>query len=263
MALNAAQVARRAGKLTASRIACLMTGDAFKIDLLYREMIGETLPEDLSDVWPVQLGECTEQLQLNWYERKARQIVNRRGEVVIHPTLPWAACTLDGWINELSCPIEVKHVGGREPIEVLIERYSPQVQWLMECTGTAQCAFSIIFGANEPVVDFLERDATYAAEMVKRGEQFMSFVERRIPPVVLPPVPAPILADKSYDMSGRNEWTNSAVTWLITLQSARDHDDAAKILKSLVPADAKKAHGAGVAITRNRAGSLSLREMKE
>ena len=93
--------------------------------------------------------------------------------------MPWAAATLDGWIDELQCPIEVKHVGGREPIEVLIERYSPQIQWQMEVTGAEQCAFSVIFGAAEPVVDFLERDADYIAEMIKRGAQFMSFVAQR------------------------------------------------------------------------------------
>ena len=263
MTLTAAQIAARAGKLTASRIACLMVGDPVAIDRLYREMIGEAVPEDLSDVWPVRLGECTEQLQLDWYERKQRQAVSRRGDVVEHPALPWAAATLDGWIVELRCPIEVKHVGGREPMEISIERYSPQVQWQMEVTGSAQCAFSVIFGASEPVVDFLERDADYAAEMVKRGHQFMAFVEKRIPPVALPPVPAPIIADKAYDMNGRNEWTASAVTWRDTWQAARDHEDSGKVLKSLVPEDAKKAFGAGVQITRNRVGNLSLREMKE
>ena len=151
----------RAGKLTASRVACLMEGNAERILQLYLEMIGEAVPEDLSDVWPVQLGSATEALQLDWFERRQRQIVSRRGEVVNHPALPWAAATLDGWIDELSCPIEVKHTSGREPAEVLVARYSPQVQWQMEVTGATQCAFSVIFGAAEPVVDFLERDDGY------------------------------------------------------------------------------------------------------
>ena len=165
--------------------------------------------------------------------------------------------------SALYCPIEVKHVGGREPMEVLVERYSPQMQWQMRVTGAEQCAFSVIFGAAEPVVDFIERDSDYVAEMIKRGRQFMEFVARREPPVVLPPVPAPIIADKSYDMTNRNEWASFAVQWLETRDAARDHEDSGKILKSLVPDDAKKAFGAGVQITRNRVGNLSLREMKE
>jgi putative phage-type endonuclease len=252
----------RAGKLTASRVACLMEGNAEAILRLYQEMIGEEQPENLDDVWPVQLGNATEQLQLDWFERKQRQIVSRRGEVVIHPSLPWAAATIDGWVDELRCPIEVKHTSGREPAEVLVARYSPQVQWQMEVCGADQCAFSIIFGAAEPVVDFLERDDGYIREMIERGRQFMSFVERRVPPVVLPPVPAPIIADKSYDMTASNEWCSYAIEWLTTRDAAGINEDSSKLLKSLVPADAKKAHGAGVSITRNRAGHLSLREEK-
>jgi hypothetical protein len=39
--------------------------------------------------------------------------------------------------------------------------------------------------------------------------------------------------------------------------------DAAKVLKSLVPPDARKAFGYDVQITRDRAGRLSLRELQE
>jgi hypothetical protein len=98
--LSPAQIEARKGKLTASRVACLMTGDATEIMRLYLEMIGEERPENLSDVWPVQLGSATEQLNLDWFERKNRMPVTRRGEVVVHPDYPWAACTLDGWIDD-------------------------------------------------------------------------------------------------------------------------------------------------------------------
>src|SRR5580765_5201944 len=160
--LNAEQIAARTGKLTGSRIACLMQGDAEKIMQLWLEMTDDPsfVPEDLSRVWPVRLGECTEQLQLDWYELK-NAAVTRRGEVVIHPRYPWAAATLDGWIDDLDCPIECKHVGGREPLEVIIERYWPQMGWQMECTGAQQCALSVIMGANEPIVEFIPRDDGY------------------------------------------------------------------------------------------------------
>jgi predicted phage-related endonuclease len=97
--LTSEQLKQRAGKLTASRIACLMTADAVKIMQLYKELIGEAEPEDLSQVWPVRLGEATEQLQLDWFEQRYRTPVTRRGEVVIHPSKDWAACTLDGWVK--------------------------------------------------------------------------------------------------------------------------------------------------------------------
>jgi predicted phage-related endonuclease len=260
MTLNAAQIARRVGKLTASRVACLMTGDAEKIHRLWLEMIGEELPEDLSHIWAVRLGAVTEELQLDWYEERQHQEITRRGEVCAHPDIEWVAATLDGWITELACPIECKHVGGREPLEVVIDRYQPQMQWQMFVTNAQQCALTIIVGANPPIVEFIERADDYIDEMVKRGDQFMQCVASRTPPVDLPAVPSPVDAKAVYDMSGSNEWCSYAVEWLDTRTDAKRNEDSSKLLKSLVPPDAKKAHGAGVSITRNRAGSLSLRE---
>lgn len=261
--LTPAQIAARAGKLGSSDMGCLMRGDAQKIHDLWREKIGEKIPDDLSDVWAVQLGTVTEPLNLDWYEKRSRQPVTRRGDVITHYVHDWAICTLDGWIADLQCPIECKHVGGREPLEVIVERYQPQMQWQMEVTGASQCALSVIFGSNEPVVEFINRDAAYAKEMVKRGAMFMGHVQSRTPPVDLPAVPAPIDATKVYDMNSSNEWGHHASTWLELRLSAEMCADAAKTLKALVPPDAKKAFGHNVQITRDRAGRLSLRELQE
>lgn len=240
-----------------------MTGDMKKIMQLYNEFIGEALPEEFGRNWPMRLGTATEQLQLDWFEEGTRQIVSRRGDVVYHPFLSWAAATLDGWIDALECPIECKHVGGREPYEVIVDRYQPQMQWQMEVTGADQCALSVIMGAAQPVVEFIKRDGAYITEMLKRGAQFMEHVRTRTPPVDLPAVPAPIDAKAVYAMDGNNEWANYANIWLELRDSAAAYDDAAVILKSLVPADAHKCHGHGVQITRNKVGNLSLRQHTE
>ena len=155
--LTAEQSEARKGKLTASRVAALMTGDVEKIMRLYKEMIGEEVEEDLSRVWPVRLGEATEQLNLDWLEESGVKL-SRRGEVVVHPKYDWAAATIDAWCNELQCPVEAKHVGGREPLEVIIDRYQPQMQWQMEIAGARQCMITVIMGANAPLVETIERD---------------------------------------------------------------------------------------------------------
>jgi predicted phage-related endonuclease len=260
MSLSISQLKAREGKLTASRVAVLMKGDAEGIMQLYLEMIGEGEPIDLRHVWPVRLGEATETLNLDWYEEKNGQTISRRGEVCVHPKHEWAACTLDGWIGDLECPIEVKHVGGREPLEVIIERYAAQTQWQMYCTYAEQCALSVIMGASEPVIEWLPRAQEYIDIMIERGLQFMQHVKNKTPPVALPAVAAPIDASKVYDMSGSNSWADSALTWLDTKEAADECKDAEKILKSLVPADAKKCSGHDIQITRDRAGRLSLRK---
>jgi len=268
MALTAIQIAARTGKLGASDMNIVMGGDPLKIDKLWREKMGDKIPDDLSDVWPVYRGSETEQMHLNWIERRGIDGgvigISRRGDTVDHYQHDWAMCTLDGWVNELKCPIEVKWTNGNEPFDPVIrDRYFPQCQWQMEMTGAEQCALSVIMGAAEPVVDMIKRDADYAKQMLERGWTFIQHVRSRTPPVDLPMVPLPVDATRVVDMQGNNEWANQAGIWTDLRDSAAAYDDAAKILKALVPADAKRCFGHGVQITRNRLGHLSLREAKE
>ncbi len=259
--LSPQQIDARRVKLTGSRVAALVSGDRDKIMRLWREMLGMEVEEDLSKVWPVQLGSATEALNLRWWEMKNGPI-SRCGEVVEHPIHDWAAATIDGWDDNLKCCIECKHVGGHEPLEIVIDRYQPQLHWQMECTGTVQCAISVIMGAREPIVEFIEYDAEYALELITRGMMFMQCVRERREPVALEAVAAPAIAETVYDFSSDNRWGNYAVEWLESRGAAERCKDAEKLLKSLVPEDAKKCFGNGVRITRDRAGRLSLREDK-
>lgn len=262
--LNPTQLAAREGKLTASRVACLMTGDEAKVLNLWREMVGDPLfvPEDLSGVWPVQLGSVTENLNLDWYARK-RGNVTRRGEVVVHPRESWMAATLDGFAPDLAGPIECKHVGGREQLSTIIERYQPQMHWQMIVTRSDRIALSVIEGANEPLVEVIERDAAYTTELIERATAFMECVVTLTPPFPLIPVAAPTIPSQIYDMAGNNEWADYAATWNDTNDAAKKAAKAEKELKALVPADATLCHGYGVQIKRDRAGRLSLRAMRE
>lgn len=159
-------------------------------------------------------------------------------------------------------PLEMKHVGGFEPLEVIVERYMPQVQWQMFVTGAQKAVLSVIMGAREPITETIPRNDEYIAEMVKRASYFMDCVRRRVPPVELPEVPAPIdptIVHKSYDLTSNNLWASLASDWLASKDAAETAKAAEKALKEIVPADAKKCTGAGVRVTRDRAGRLSLR----
>lgn len=263
--LNAEQIKARDGRLTASRVACLMTGDADKIMNLWRELVGDPafVDDDLSDVWPVQLGTCTEALNLEWYERRTGRDLSRHGEVVLRPGFEWAACTLDAFDAQLLAPVECKHVGGFEKHETIIARYMPQMHWQMLCTGTNLCMLSVIEGAREPVIDQVQFDGAYASELWDRAFRFMQCVWNLTPPIELAPVAAPVKAVKSYDMTGNNTWAAEAVTWITTRQAAKDNAAADKAIKKLVPDDAAKCTGHGIAVSRSRAGSITIKELKE
>jgi hypothetical protein len=264
--LSPAQIVARDGRLTASRVACLMNGDAEKILNLWRELTGDPsfVPEDLSGIWAVQLGSHTETLNLDWYEHRTGKLLSRRGEVVVDRLCDWAACTLDAWDDDLKAPVECKHVGGFEKLDAVIARYMPQIHWQMIVTGAHKGVFSIIEGAREPVIEIIERSEEYAAELWSRAERFMQCVFDLTPPVATAPIAAPaVKTEKLYDMTGNNQWGADAVTWITTKQAAKDYAAADKALKALVPADAAKCIGYGITISRNKAGSLSIKESKE
>jgi hypothetical protein len=145
---------------------------------------------------------------------------------------------------------------------VIIDRYQPQLQWQMWVTDARQCAFSVIRGGREPVVDFVERAQDYIEEMVRRAEHFMLCVAMREPPVVPEPVFV-VKADKVVNMTGNNMWAGAAGVFLEKWDFARDFEEAKTCLKSLVPEDAKICFGHGIKITRDRRGALHVKEEDE
>jgi predicted phage-related endonuclease len=259
--LSPDQIRQRAFRLTASRIAPLMTGDEQKLLELWRLLSGDPsyVEHDLSDVWAVQRGTATEPLNLRWFTHKFGKELTRHGQVVVHPKFDWAAATLDAWIEGDGHPLEAKDVGGFEPIDRVLARYCPQAHWLMEVTGARKCVFTIIEGGREPTIHVVERDETYAKELLTRACAFWLCVETMTPPVAPPPAAAPVKAEKVYDMTGSNSWWAHAATWLSTIQAKKDCEKSERELKALVPADAERCFGASIEIKRNKAGSLSIR----
>ena len=138
------------------------------------------------------------------------------------------------------------------------------MQWQMFVTYAQQCALSVIMGASEPVVEYIERDNDYIAEMFKRAKRFMVCVHARLPPVTLPAVPPPLPHDQmiEVDMSADATWNKAAGVWLQTWQAKKSAEEAEKMIKHLVAANVRKAWGAGIRCTRDKAGRLSLREDK-
>ena len=261
MSLTAAQLAARAGKLTASRVGALMSGDADKIMNLWRFMIGEAGEDDLSWVWPVQLGEATEELHLRWYAHTTGHTLSRQGEVVVHSARDWAAATLDAWDDDMSGPVDAKSVGGFEPRETVVARYTPQMMWQMLVTGSVWSALSIMEGAREPVIVEVPWDEMYASELLKRAEAFMECVQSLTPPFVMPPVAAPVNPERIVSMEGNNFWGEQAGLWLQHRDAAKAFEAATKAIKELVPPDAAKTEGHGITATRDKRG-VSIKETK-
>lgn len=261
--LTEEQLRLRDGKLTASSVGCLMTGNTDKLLDLWRQMVGAEREEvDWAHIWPVRLGEASEALNLEWWAYKTGRALRRGGEVVVHPRHKWACATLDGFDDGLVGPVDAKHVGGFEPRATVIARYLPQMTWQMDCTGAKRSALSIIEGARAPVPEIIEWDAEYSAELWRRAAAFMECVWSLTPPVALPAVAAPVPATREADLSASNLWCVEADAWLTHRVAAKRFAGAEKELKALVEDDVKRAHGAGIECTRDRAGRLSIKEIR-
>jgi len=262
MALTQAQMLAREGKLTASRVKVLMEGEKEAILNLWREMVGDPafVQEDLAGVWPVQLGSITEGLNLDWYERKTGRVLTKRGDVVVHPSYNWAASTLDGFDAAVPCAVETKHVGGFEKLDKVIQRYMPQMHWQMECTETKQCAISIIVGAQEPVVEYVNYNKEYADELLARAHRFMQSVWNMEPPVELNLVSPPSFSNlRDYDYTGNNHWAAYAADWIAGKDPAKKFEDAKIAIKEMFPHDGKSVSGHGVTATRTRDGRITIK----
>lgn len=264
--LTEAQKLARSGKLTASRVACLMTGDKAKIMQVWRELCGDPtyVEESLDEIWAVQLGSTTEKLNLDWYEKRTGHSICRRGDVAVHPDYEWAAATLDGYDMVLSCPVEAKHVSGFEKREAVIQRYHPQVHWQMECTQTRQCALSIIEGGRQPHVEIVDYDKAYADELMARALRLMEHVYNMTEPVVLDPVELKVISRlKDYNMTGNNQWAAAAADFVQHQKASKLFEAAEKKIRDLVPNDAASAIGYDIVAKRDRANRLSIRGIND
>lgn len=266
MTLTAQQQQARENKLTASRVGILMSADDAKVLNLWREIVGDPafVPEDLSDVWAVQLGVATEALHLDWYEKQTGRKLADRGKVVVAEKAEWAAATLDAFDPELVAPVEVKHVNAYSKIPDVVARYMPQLHWQMICAGCTASVLSVIVGAAEPQQTPVAFDASYGAELWGRAVSFWKCVESLTPPVTLAPVAAPVPAEQwiEADMSSSNSWANYAAEWIANRAQAKTHETASKELKALVEKNVGFAYGAGIEIKRSKAGSLTIKEAK-
>ena len=261
MALTDRQKKAREGKMTASRVSAVMSGDDVAVYDLWLELTGDPsfVPPDFSNNWAVQLGNATEKLHLDWLER-SYGLINGRGKSFQHPDVAWALCTLDGWVDAAGIPVEAKHVGGFEAPGVIIERYMPQMHWTMYCTDTTEIMFSQIRGAKAPEPVFIKRDETYLEDVLDRAEQFMRCVfDLREPvsnPYLKPPRPE---FSRVVDMTDSNAWAEHAAQWRFR-QAAHNEFEAAMVeIKKLVPADAKEAFGHGIRVRRSKNGALTIK----
>lgn len=234
---------------------------------LYEEKVGIRQPEDLSDVFRVQLGSFTEPFHLDWLEHKLLMKLKGRGSIFTHPDHPWLRAMIDAWWTEHDTFLDTKHSNGRASVRIMSEQYQPQIAHYCLATGRTHGYLSFIAGNEDPVICKIEPSAAYMAELLELEKNFWWHVENEMAPMMEGTAEqfAEVNAQaknvkvdgmRFVDMTGNNQWADLARTILDTKDAAELHDKARGDIKLMVEKDVAEAAGHGVTIKKDKRGAL-------
>jgi predicted phage-related endonuclease len=243
----------------------LMSGDAEAIYELWQRKTGRVPEPDLSDNLAVQCGIHLEELNARWHARVTGNPVTHRNEFCKSPRYYWMACNLDGRVaadDGTPAVFEAKWMGAFTSLDGVVQRNYWQLLHNMLTVGVERAVLSILTGRPSYELFEAELDEFEAARLIEREREFWRHVETDTPPPGMKPVEAPVPPEKwrTVSLEGNNLAADAAARWLGTRQAAQTFKGAEKDLKGLVEPDVGKAFGYGVAVTRNKAGSLTIRE---
>ena len=214
--------------------------------------------EDLSDVFPVQMGILTEELNTQWFEKKYDWKVDRGGCYSnalsiqhTHNQYPFF-CHTDGIVldsyGQPTTFLECKHTNPFGTVKEKIDSYMPQLQFYMMHLQVSSCWLSIIRGNVQPVVYEIEANGVYQHELNLLCIDFWKRVQKRDPYAEGSHHWTPhldlvndVLIDKKKDYDMKDTSWDSICDRLDQTAGAVDiFNEAKKELKALIPKDASK-----------------------
>lgn len=235
---------------------------------LYAEKKGLVETEDLSSVFPVQLGIFTEPFHLSWVQDSLGPI-NQKVESKYHPLFTYMRAHIDGWCEDHNTFIEAKHTGGFEDLNTLIDRYTPQLAHYCNVYQREWCWFSVIMGNREPTPVKVSIDAAYRENLITVIEQFWWHVTEGVEPEITPVANLDVKAQvkvndmRVVDMTGNNEWAHAAQGYRMYEEQAKEFESCKKMLKRLVEDDVRQATGHGITVKRAVNGSLRISAVQD
>jgi predicted phage-related endonuclease len=258
MVLSAEDRALRKLSIGGSDANIIMSGDADKILKLWKEKVGETEPEDLSDILPVQLGSFTEPFNIEWFTKTTGRVVTNQQERHVHAKHTFMTCTLDGMTDGGKAVFEAKHVGQFMKEDEILDRYAPQLHHNMSVMGVEWAVLSVLFGNQRHEVMDVNYDPLYGSTVEHMVAKFWDAVQTKTPPTPTdrisfgPPV-------RRVDMTGNNHWASLADQWRTNAPYVKLYDEAVDGLKGLVDPDVMEAYGHGISIKRDKRGALRMK----
>ncbi|WP_407530616.1 YqaJ viral recombinase family protein [Methylobacterium oryzisoli] len=244
----------------------IMGNDQGALLQLWKEKRSESDPIDLSDNLIVQLGNATESLNRQWFERRTGRAVISVQQFARHPSHAWMGATLDGLIRNESAVFEAKFMlPWAFSEEAAADKHMAQLQHNMLVTQTRRAYLSIVTGGGKWVLIEVEADPVYQTVLLQVERIFWRCVcTGEVPEVFGAQAPkAKLPVVRVVDMTTSNAWAEYAAVFARTRGAHAEHESARAELKAMVPEDAKEAVGHGLRAKRSKAGSISFELMEQ
>ena len=260
---------------------------------LWERKTGRKDPDDLSEVFRVQLGVFTEEFHLDWTFRKFQneqadpdnwemsklnksqkqhEYVRSTGQNTPLRSHPDALLSYFGKavsVENIDIPVEVKHSGAFLNSNAACDYYMPQLQHHMFCWGQRHCLFSVILGNNEPDRIWVERNDEYVGHYLAKADEFWNYVKADIKPnyrtgsVMHTSVTDSI---RKNGMVRRNISEDNHMTSLVqdlyeTAYAAKQHSDTKTIIKKEMKEDEAELYSERVSIKKNKRGAVTIKLM--
>ncbi len=200
---------------------------------------GRKEPDDLSNVFRVNLGSETELFNMRWFEIQTGNVVEAvQKEVGMnYEGIPLKG-TLDGILQNGDI-IECKHTSNFNKMSDILEKYMGQIQFYMWISNRYQTHMSVIFG-NEWDTCIVKRDNEIMERYRSLMKRFWEYVRTDKEP------PNDIISEKidwskievnglvARDATDNNHFVDAAHTFISTQDKAKEHEQAKKDLRSMI-----------------------------
>ena len=166
---------------------------------LYDLKVGNTEPDNLSDVLPVRIGTITEDLNREWFTKEMGLQVTQEQERWYNPTSTFVDkkdCYIYGSLDGIVqagmegeytdvAVFEAKHSGQfmdtPKQHANLLDRYYPQLQHYMMCSKLNKAYLSIFFGNRTHKIFTIEEDRKFQSLLLKAYKVFWKAVQSKEP----------------------------------------------------------------------------------
>jgi len=238
---------------------------------LWQVKTGVSKPEDLSDNLPVQIGICTENFNLEWFEKRhGCKLSCHQSEFTHEIGFVPVKGTVDAMWNDLSYSaiIEAKHTNAFNNMDDMVKRYMPQIQLYMRISGASECYLSVIFGNSKWESVCVSYDENYFNSMWAVVSDFWGYVLRNEEPIAVDtpsisidqiPLDEMVARDANHD----NMFMDAAITYINGLEVSKKFENAKKDLKNMVADNEREVYCDYLTIKRDKRGALRITKRNE